>query len=152
MINLSMTKNILVPYDFTSFAEKAFGKAIEIAKKFDSKLTLFAIIGSDINTSGMDWSRAQEAHDEAENKAKLDLNKIKDSYNDEHVDISVKIIHNPSIVDGIISFAENNQIDLIVMGSHGRSGFKKLVLGSVALGVATKANIPVLIVKSSKSN
>jgi len=147
-----MTKNILVPYDFTSFAEKAFEKATEIAKKFDSKLTLLGVIGSDINTSGMDWSRAQEAHDEAENKAKLDLNKIKDLHNEEHADISVKIIHNPSIVDGIISFAENNQIDLIVMGSHGRAGFKKLVLGSVALGVATKASIPVLIVKSSKSN
>ena len=151
MINSSMTKNILVPYDFTSFAEKAFEKATEIAKKFDSKLTLLGVIGSNINTSGMNWSRAQEAHDEAENKAKLDLNKIKDLHNYEHANISVKIIHNPSIVDGILSFAENNQIDLIVMGSHGRSGFKKLVLGSVALGVATKASIPILIVKS-KSN
>jgi len=147
-----MTKNILIPYDFTSFAEKAFEKATEIAKKFDSKLTLLSVIGSDIDTSGMGWSRAQEVHDEVESKTKSDLNKIKDSPNYEHMNISVKIIHNPSIVDGILSFAENNQIDLIVMGSHGRSGFKKLVLGSVALGVATKASIPVLIVKSPKSN
>ncbi|MDH3657915.1 MAG: universal stress protein [Nitrosopumilus sp.] len=143
-----MTKNILVPYDFTSFAEKAFEKAIEIAKKFDSKITLFSVIGGNTDTSGMNWTRAQEAHDEAENKTKEDLNKIKDLYNYENVDVSVKIIHNPSIIDGILSFTENNQIDLIVMGSHGRSGFKKLVLGSVALGVATKASIPVLIVKS----
>ncbi|MDH3825442.1 MAG: universal stress protein, partial [Nitrosopumilus sp.] len=38
-----------------------------------------------------------------------------------------------------------------VMGSHGRSGFKKLVLGSVASGIVTKANCPVLIAKPSKS-
>jgi len=146
-----MTKNILVPYDFTNFGDKAFEKAMEIAKKFDSKLTLLTVIGSDIDTSGMDWVRAQEVYDEEENKTKAKLSKIKDSNKYDHVDVSVKIIHNPSVVDGILAFAENNDIDLIVMGSHGRSGFKKLVLGSVASGVVTKARCPVLIIKSSIS-
>lgn len=146
-----MTKNILVPYDFTHFGDKAFEKAMEIAQKFDSTLTLLTVIGSDIDTSGMDWARAQEAHDDEENKAKEKLNKIKESNQDDNVDVSVSVIHNPSVVDGILSFTENNNIDLIVMGSHGRSGFKKLVLGSAASGVVTKARCPVLIVKSSKS-
>jgi len=144
-----MTKNILVPYDFTTFGDIAFEKAIEIAKKFDSKLTLLTIIGTDIDTSGMDWVRAQEKHDEEETSAKDKLNRIKGSQND--VDISVKIIHNSSVIDGILSFAENNNIDLIVMGSHGRSGFKKLVLGSAASGVVARANCPVLITKLPKS-
>lgn len=144
-----MTKNILVPYDFTTFGDIAFEKAIEIAKKFDSKLTLLTIIGTDIDTSGMDWVRAQEKHDEEETSAKDKLNRIKGSQND--VDISVKIIHNSSVIDGILSFAENNNIDLIVMGSHGRSGFKKLVLGSAASGVVARANCPVLITKPTKS-
>ena len=65
-----MISNILVPYDFTNYGDLAFGEALEIAKKFDSKVTLLSIIGSDVDTSGMSWSRAQEAHDEAENKAK----------------------------------------------------------------------------------
>jgi len=145
-----MTRNILVPYDFTNFGDMAFEKAIDIAKKFDSKLTLLTVIGSDIDTSGMDWVRAQAAQDEEEIKAKEKLNKVKDSKKIENVDVSVKIIHNPSIVDGILAFAESNNIDLIVMGSHGRSGFKKLVLGSAASGVVTKANCPVLITKQSK--
>ena len=144
-----MTKNILVPYDFTTFGDIAFEKAIEIAKKFDSKLTLLTIIGTDIDTSGMDWVRAQEKHDEEETSAKDKLNRIKGSQND--VDISVKIIHNSSVIDGILSFAKNNNIDLIVMGSHGRSGFKKLVLGSAASGVVARANCPVLITKLPKS-
>jgi nucleotide-binding universal stress UspA family protein len=146
-----MTKNILVPYDFTDFGDKAFEKAMEIAQKFDSTLTLLTVIGSDIDTSGMDWTRAQEANDNEENKAKEKLNKIKESNQDDNVDVSVSVIHNPSVVDGILSFTENNNIDLIVMGSHGRSGLKKLVLGSAASGVVTKARCPVLIVKSSKS-
>ena len=144
-----MTKNILVPYDFTTFGDIAFEKAIEIAKKFDSKLTLLTIIGTDIDTSGMDWVRAQEKHDEEETSAKDKLNRIKGSQN--NVDISVKIIHNSSVIDGILSFAKNNNIDLIVMGSHGRSGFKKLVLGSAASGVVARANCPVLITKLPKS-
>jgi len=94
---------------------------------------------------------AQEAQEEAENKAKKNLTQVKDSNQYDNVNISVKIIHNSSVIDGICAFAENNHIDLIVIGSHGRSGFKKLVLGSVAFGVATKANCPVLIAKTSNA-
>lgn len=139
-------KNILVPYDFTSFADQAFEKAVEIAKKFDSKLTLLTVLGNDIDTSGMSLSRAQEAHDEIENKTTDDLNNLKKSYKD--IDVSARIVHNPSTINGILYFAEKNNVDLIVMGSHGRSGFKKLVLGSVASAIITKAGCPVLIVKS----
>ncbi|MGY5144448.1 MAG: universal stress protein [Candidatus Nitrosopumilus sp. bin_32a] len=145
-----MIKNILVPYDFTNFGDLAFNEALEIAKKFDSKVTLLTVIGSDIDTSGMSWARAQEAHDEAENKAKENLGKIQNSNIVENIPISVEIKHNPSTADGIISFAENNKTDLIVMGSHGRSGFKKLVLGSVASEVVTKSHCRVLIVKPLK--
>lgn len=146
-----MTKNILVPYDFTSFGSIALEKAVEIAKKFDSKITLLTVVGNDIDTSGMDLARAQEVHDDEENKAKENLHKIKDSNKYDNVDISVRIIHDPSVIEGILAFAETQKIDLIVMGSHGRSGFKKLVLGSVASGIVTKANCPVLIAKPSKS-
>lgn len=143
--------NILVPYDFTNFGDLAFDKAMEIAKKFDSKLTLISVIGSDIDTSGMSLSRAEEAHDESENKAKEDLNKLKNSNIVENVPISVEIVHNSSSSDGILLFAEKNNTDLIVMGSHGRSGFKKVVLGSVASNVVAKAQCPVMIVKPPKS-
>jgi nucleotide-binding universal stress UspA family protein len=146
-----MTKNILVPYDFTSFGSIAFEKAVEIAKKFDSKITLLTVVGNDIDTSGMDLARAQQVHDDEENKAKENLHKIKDSNKYDNVDISVRIIHDRSVIEGILAFAETQKIDLIVMGSHGRSGFKKLVLGSVASGIVTKANCPVLIAKPSKS-
>lgn len=147
-----MINNILVPYDFTDFADLSLDKAMEIAKKFDSKLTLLTVIGSDIDTSGMSWSRAQEVHDEMEVKAKEDLNKIKKIHSADNVVISIDVVHNPSAVNGILLFAEQNNMDLIVMGSHGRSGFKKLVLGSVASEVVTKSNCPVLIVKLSNKH
>jgi len=147
-----MIKNILVPYDFTNYSDLAFTEALEIAKKFDSKVTLLTIIGHNIDTSGMSWSRAQEVHDDEEKKAKEDLSKMQNSNIIGNVSVSIEIIHNPSTANGILSFAEKINIDLIVMGSHGRSGFKKLVLGSVASEVVAKSYCRVLIVKPPKKD
>ena len=47
----------------------------------------------------------------------------------------------------IVTYAENENVDLIIIGSRGRSGFKKLLLGSTASGVVTYATCPVMIVK-----
>ena len=146
---MSAFSHILVPYDFTGFADTAFEKAVS-AKKFDSKLTLLTVIGSDIDTSGMSLSRAQEVQDEADSKAKTDLDKIKNSKPYDNAYVSVEIIHNSSATGGILSFAEKNDVDLIVMGSHGRSGFKKLIIGNVASEVLAKSACPVLIVKQHK--
>ncbi|MCA9820580.1 MAG: universal stress protein, partial [Nitrosarchaeum sp.] len=73
MFNHYVIKHILVPYDFTKFADLAFEKAVEIAQKFDSKLTLITVIGNDIDTAGMSLQRAQESHDEIERKVRTDL-------------------------------------------------------------------------------
>ena len=78
------------------------------------------------------------------------LDKIKESVS--YPNVSIKIIHNSSTINGVLSFIDKNDIDLVVMGSHGRSGFKKLMLGSVASAIITKAPCPVLTVKSSKSH
>lgn len=151
LLDFFMIKKILVPYDFTKFADIAFEKAVEIAEKFNSELILLTVIGRDIDTSGMSLSRAQEAQDELEDKTKQDLEMIKNSGKYQDINISVEIINNPSTVDGIIGFVDKNNIDMIVMGSHGRAGVKKLVLGSVASEVITKANCQVLIAKPPKT-
>jgi nucleotide-binding universal stress UspA family protein len=52
-----------------------------------------------------------------------------------------------SVADAIISYAERNNVDLIIMGTKGRTGLKKFVLGSVASGVISHANCPVLVVR-----
>lgn len=57
------------------------------------------------------------------------------------------IIAKKSVVTEIVEYAEEHNIDLIVMGTRGRSGLKKLLLGSTAQGVITYAHCPVLVVR-----
>lgn len=57
------------------------------------------------------------------------------------------IIADESIFSEIIEFAERENIDLIIMGTRGRTGFKKLLLGSVASGVVNFAHCPVLVIR-----
>ena len=68
----------------------------------------------------------------------------------ENGDIELKtevVVSSTSVIAAIVDYAEHENVDLIVIGSRGRSGFKKLLLGSTASGVVTYATCPVLVVK-----
>ena len=143
-------KKILVPFDGSGYSEKAFEKALEIAEKFESELIAMTVIQSKISDStGMSLQRMEEIQDEQEHTATTMLKKLETRANAKNVLFSIKVIHNPSSSDGIVTFADNNNIDLIVMGSHGRTGLRKIVLGSVANGVIGHAKCPVLITKET---
>ena len=111
-------------------------------------MIVLTVIQSKISDSaGISLERLQEIQDEEEDAATTMLKKLEDQANAKNIPFSMKIIHNPSTPDGIVAFAENNNVDLIVIGSHGRTGFRKLVLGSVANGVLSHAQCPVLVTK-----
>ena len=146
-----MLKKILVPFDGSGYSEKAFEKAVEIAEKFESELIVMTVLQSKIpDSAGVSIERLQELQDEQEDQATVMLRKLETEAKDKNIPFSIKIIHNPSSSDGIVTFAKNSNVDLIVMGSHGRTGFRKIVLGSVASGVVGHAKCPVLITKGSK--
>lgn len=78
------------------------------------------------------------------------FDKIKEkAYNNNNkIQLKTDLILTPtSIVGAIIQYAEDEKVDLIVIGTRGRSGIKKMLLGSVAAGVVTYAHCPVIVVK-----
>ncbi len=76
------------------------------------------------------------------------LDSIKERAIENAVQFESKVIlGGSSVVTAIIEYAEKNDIDLIVMGTIGISGFKRLLLGNKASGVVTYAHCPVLLVK-----
>ena len=140
-----------MPFDGSGYSEKAFEKALEIAAKFDSRLIAMTVIQSKVSDSaGISLERLGEIQDEEKDIATTMLKKLEEHAKSKNVSFSIKIVHNPSSYDGIVSFADSNNIDLIVMGSHGRTGFRKIVLGSVANGVLGHSKCPVLITKGTK--
>ena len=80
------------------------------------------------------------------NEGEKYLNEVKVKANEKDMQIKTEIISPKDISGGIVDFAEENNIDLIVFGTRGRSGFKKLLLGSVASHVVTYTHCPVLVV------
>jgi nucleotide-binding universal stress UspA family protein len=148
---------ILVAIDGSDHSMKAAQYAIDIAR--DNKAQLTALTVLDITKIGYAASAfiASPTHglDELERKRKeaqewLDkIAKLIASHkkaNDE-IQFKSRIEESMSVAGTIVEFAENQSMDLIVVGSRGRSGFTKLLLGSVASTVVTYATCPVLVIK-----
>ena len=76
------------------------------------------------------------------------FSKIKEKCKENNVNLITEVVTGgKSVAADIVDYAESSGVDLIVLGTSGRSGFKKLLLGSVASGVVTYAHCPVIIVK-----
>lgn len=78
---------------------------------------------------------------------KKEITKLESESKNKKISLTAKIFVTDSIVKQILSFSKSQRIDLIVMGSHGKTGLDKLILGSVANGIVQKSKIPVLIVR-----
>jgi len=102
------------------------------------------------DSSGMSLTRMQEIQDEDEESATTMLKTLEGRAAVKNIPFSIKIVHNPSSSKAIVGYADSHNIDLVVMGSHGRTGFRKIVLGSVASGVVGHTKCSVLITTGEK--
>ena len=76
------------------------------------------------------------------------FDEIKNKLKNTNIHVTDKIILSvSSIVGEIIGFADKEKVDMIILGTKGRTGFKKLLLGSVAEGVVTHSSCPVMVVR-----
>lgn len=145
-----MFKHILVPVDGSATSLSAVAKAAELAKAFGSEITAVYVLDPYPFTGvGADFAYGQAQYLSAAtaeaNKALEDVNK---SMENSGVKINTLIGEGHAVHEGIVRVGENVGADLIVMGSHGRRGLEKLVLGSVAQRVLQTAHVPVLVVRS----
>jgi len=138
-------KNILVPYDGSSQSKHAFKVALDMAKKYNSKLSMITVL----DTYGF-WGRStlwDKVMKDVENFVTKEFKSFKPAAKKAQVSFISKIIESPSITKAIVSYSKSKKIDLIVMGAHGITGWNKLILGSVTNGVAHRVRCPVLIVR-----
>ena len=146
---------ILVSLDGSEISIKAAVYAIDIVKKNKSQLIALTVL--DISTPRRISSSFITAPtyglkelEEKRKEAQQWLDKFeKLASKENNVKLKSEIIEDPisRVGSSIVDYAERENVDLIVIGSRGRSGFKKMLLGSTASGVVTYATCPVLVVK-----
>ena len=141
---------VLVAVDGSKPSLNASNYAIDFAKKNEAELIVLRIV-SPVPYSQFEYAnvgRLREIEKAEKDKAELDIDKVKQKATENKVNVKTDVlIKYTSVVKEIVEYAESNKIDLIVLGSRGMTGFKKLLLGSVANGVVTYSRCPVLVVK-----
>ncbi|AQZ99550.1 universal stress protein [Comamonas kerstersii] len=144
-----MFKHILVPVDGSETSLQAVSKAAELAKVFNSEVTAVYVLDPYPFTGvGADFAYGQAQYlSAATAEANKALEDVTERMKDTGVTVKTLVGEGHAIHEGIVRVGENVGADLIVMGSHGRRGLEKLVLGSVAQRVLQTAKVPVLVVR-----
>lgn len=143
-----MYKKILVPLDGSELAKSALDQAEKLAKTFDSEIILFQVVpfmpiyGSPELVTPLIVDEKQK---EAADKYLLNLT---EELQQKGLKVSATAKTGQQVAVEIIDFAKENGVDLIVMCTHGRSGISRWVLGSIALKVLTRAETPILLLRS----
>ena len=139
---------ILVPFDGSSYSMKAFRAALGVAKKHKSKVFVLSCLEKDnLGAWYIDKRINKQIISDAKKYAKSFLVKLEKIAEESQIPVSINIQETKSIAKEIIDFAESKKINLIIMGSHGQTGFNRLVLGSVSNKVSQLSKCPVLIMK-----
>ena len=141
-------KRILVPTDFSRYSEEALKVAVQIAKKYNSEIILLHMLELPINANvAIGGGKSIPEIMFYKNKAISNLEKLMESDYLKGINVS-EAIEFKKVYEGVIDASEKNNIDLIIMGSHGTSGFDELLVGSNAEKVVRFSKIPVLVVKN----
>ena len=145
MINI---KNILCPVDHSDCSKEALKYAVSFAIKDNSKLYLLHVIDIRTFDESINAMTPQIPDDEtlAQLKTKL-LDCIPEEMRDD-MNVEALVVQGIPFVE-IISTAKRNDVDMIVLGSHGRTGISHMMMGSVSEKVVRKAPCPVLTVRKS---
>jgi len=142
---------ILVAFDGSKDAMKAVQVACSIAKKYDSIVMIAYVYSLEVYAYGgagpVPVPDFQPLEDAAKAKGRAILDTAANAAQEAGVEASERLIEAPSIVQALLECAENEKVDLIVVGTRGVSGFKKLIMGSVSSGLTTHAECPVLVVR-----
>ncbi|MFK7821638.1 MAG: universal stress protein [Planctomycetaceae bacterium] len=144
-------QKILVPVDFSDFSMNALNYAVRLARKVDAKLFILHVASPVFNEFMSECrSSYKESYEDFEGRA---LTKVAQDLDNLLTscpvsDAAQRAIRVGCPVSEITSFAEEEDIDMIVMGTHGRTGLSHLIIGSVAERTVREAHCPVLTVRT----
>ena len=146
-----MFKHILLATDGSAASEHAANMAIGLARTHQAKLTVVFVVDpypymgiGEANPMGFDaYMSAAQAQAAAAHSHVSDLCNQGGAV----VEMQARMLENVGAASGIVQTAKTEGADLIMVGSHGRSGIARLMLGSVASRVVAESTVPVLVAR-----
>ncbi|MFD2827159.1 Nucleotide-binding universal stress protein, UspA family [Gillisia sp. Hel1_33_143] len=137
-------KKILIAVDSSEYSMKAAKKGLELAHQLGAKAALLFVIEKSKALGNVD---AGITHEQAlivlKKEAEQTLDELAQMYNGNEL---LKFMPEGNPEEDILKTAQNWKADLLVLGTHGRTGLKHLLMGSVAERVMRHSNIPVMMV------
>ena len=144
-------KKIVTAYDGSKDSAKAVEVGAELALKFKAELVIVHIYSSPViayaggaGVPAIDMDDLEEAAKEGGQKV---LERGVTMARAQGAKARGELLEAASAVQGLVEFSANEKADLVVVGTRGMTGFRKLILGSVSSGVVSHAHCPVLVVR-----
>jgi len=145
-------KHILLPTDFSSNAKSAQDYACEFADQFGARLHVLNVVQDAaliLPETGMFLTLPVPSVQEIVQAAEISLQTVLDPAWAATHDVCQHVAVGTPYVE-IVRYADEHHIDLIILGTHGRTGLQHVLMGSVAERVLRQANCPVLTIRSAK--
>jgi len=153
-----MYENILIPTDGSETAKSAVDHAIDHAQKYGARLHALYVVDIDAVNFGLGTEQVDRIKQgnfgemtELKERAEAATGVVVDAAAEYDVDV-VEEVRVGTPHDVIAGYANNEGIDLVVMGSHGRSGVRRALLGSVTERVLRSTHVPVLVVDEQRED
>jgi len=143
-----MYKKILIPLDGSELAKKAIGQAEKLAQTFSSEIILFQVVPFMPIYGSPELVTPLIVDEKQKESAEKYLQSQAEELKQKGLKVSSAVKTGQQVAVEIIDFAKENGVDLIIMSTHGRSGITRWVLGSTALKLLTRAETPILLLRS----
>lgn len=144
-----LIKKILVPFDNSSHASRAFGHALDLAKKFGASIIVISVIQEEFKKTYVNDTPSRE-----KNMSKTSLANLRHgvmNLRTEAVKFGINIEHailtSYNIAEAITTYISAKKIDYVVMGTRGQGREKEMMMGRVSTSVAINSSCPVVLIK-----
>ena len=146
-------RSILLPTDFSECGNYALSYAASLARTFGASIICLHVIEPMVPTVGYSGMTEPlpiaDISDQLEDSAERELPKIAEREECAGLEVEELIVHGEAASE-IVRVAKDRKVDLIVVSSHGRTGWGRIIFGSTAEAVVRHASCPVLVVKPSQ--
>ena len=142
-------QKILVAIDDSEISVNVIQQAAQLAKALNSEITVVEVMALDpyLADTYIRLGQSNDLIERVRGYVQENLAKAEQKFEELGLTVATQVLEGFSVPQEIIGAAQNLGADLIIMGSHGRTGFKKFILGSVAQKVLGESHVPVLIVR-----